>query len=50
MCDGQGDIVVVVVVMMPESDGQLTLGDHVVHELSEFGTSVVFSGGEAILC
>ena len=48
--DGQGDIVVVVVVVMPESDGQFTLGDDVMHELPEFGTSVVFSDGEAILC
>ena len=28
--DGQGDIVVVVVVVMPESDGQFTFGDYVV--------------------
>ena len=50
MCDGQGDIVVVVVVVMPESAGQFTLGDDVMHELPEFGTSVVFSDGETILC
>ena len=48
--DGQGDIVVVVVVVMPESDGQFTLGDYVVQELSELGSSVVFSDGETILC
>ena len=48
--DGQGDIVVVIVVVMPESDGQFTLGDYVVQELPEFGSSVVFSDGEAILC
>ena len=47
--DGQGDIVVVVVVVMPESDGQFTLGEYVVQELSEFGSSVVFPDGEAIL-
>ena len=48
--DGQGDIVVVIVVVMPESDGQFTLGEYVVQELSEFGSSVVFPDGEAILC
>ena len=36
--------------VMPESDGQFTLGDYVVHELSELGASVVFSDGETILC
>ena len=48
--DGQSDIVVIVVVVVPESYGQFTLGDYVVQELSEFGSSVVFPDGEAILC
>ena len=47
--DGQGDIVVIVVVVVPESYGQFTLGDYVVQQLSEFGSSVVFPDGEAIL-
>ena len=48
--DGQSDIVVIIVVVMPESDGKFTFGDYVVQELPEFGSSVVFSDCEAILC
>ena len=49
MSDGNGDIVMIVVVMMPEPDGQFTSGDDVVHELSELGASVVLSDGESIV-
>ena len=45
----QCDPMVVVAMMMPVSDSKFTLGDGIVHELSEFGGSVVFSGGHAIL-
>ena len=44
MGDRNCDPKMVVVVVMPISDGKFTLGDDVLVELSEFGASVVFSG------
>ena len=44
----QCDPMVIVAMMMPVPDSKFTFGNGIVHELSEFGGSVVFSGGHAI--
>ena len=47
--ENNGDEFVVVVVMVPVSEGKFTLARDVKEELSEFGGSAVFSGDHAIL-
>ena len=47
--DDQCDPVVIAAMVVPVSNGQLTFGDDVLNELSEFGLPVMFPGGHAIL-
>ena len=47
--ENNGDELVIVVVMVPVSESKFTLAWDVKEELSEFGSSAVFSGDHAIL-
>ena len=48
-CENNGEKPVVIVVMVPVSEGKLTLAWYVVQKLSVFGGSAVVSGYHAIL-
>ena len=47
--ENNGDEFVIVLVVVPVSESKFTLAGYVKEELSEFGSSAVFSGDHAIL-